>query len=326
MKAVRIHEFGGLDTLRHEDVSDPRPGPGELRLKVEACALNHVDVDIRDGVSRFDITFPHILGLELVGTVESVGAGVDGAWKVGDRVMPYLLGGEVFLGVAGPGGFAEYVIAPPEQLVRVPESLGVEDAAALQVAFGTAWHMLYGRGGLQIGETVLINSVSSGIASAAVQLAKLGGAYVIGTSSSQAKLEQATALGLDAGIDYTVEDVPARVRELNGGDGVDLVFEHVGAEHFQAGLDSLRPGGRLVTCGAHAGEVVPLDVIPFFRAQHSVIGSFVYTRVELEKVLSLGARGLIKPLVAATYPLSEARAAMERLEARDFFGKVLILP
>lgn len=326
MKAVRIHEFGGPDQLRYEDVPDPQPGPGQIRLKVDACALNHVDVDIRDGVSRFDITFPHILGLEVVGTIESIAPGLDGGWKVGDRVMPYLLGGEVFLGVAGPGGFAEYVIAPPQQLVRVPDSLGLQDAAALQVAFGTAWHMLYGRGGLQIGETVLINSVSSGIASAAVQLAKLGGAYVIGTSSSPVKLDQAAGLGMDAGIDYTTEDVPARVAELTGGQGVDLVFEHVGAHLFQAGLDSLRPGGRLVTCGAHAGEVVPLDIIPFFRAQHSVIGSFVYTRDELEKVLALGARGLIKPLVAATFPLSETRAAMEKLAARDFFGKILVLP
>jgi NADPH:quinone reductase-like Zn-dependent oxidoreductase len=326
VKAVRIHEFGGAEQLRYEDVPDPTPGPGQLRLRVEACALNHVDVDIREGVSRFDVSFPHTLGIEIVGTVESVGAGVSAEWQLGDRVMPYLLGGEVFIGVAGPGGFAEYVIAPPEQLVRVPEGLGVQDAAALQCAFATSWHMLYGRGGLQIGETVLINSVSSGIASAAVQLAKLGGAYVIGTSSSQAKLDQATALGMDAGINYTTEDVPTRVRELNRGEGVDLVYEHVGAEHFQAGLDSLAPSGRLVTCGAHAGEVVSLDIIPFFRGQHTVIGSFVYTREELEKVLALAARGLIKPLVADTFPLSEARAAMERMEARDFFGKILILP
>jgi NADPH:quinone reductase-like Zn-dependent oxidoreductase len=327
VKAVCIHEFGGIDQVRVEDVPDPEPRPGYVRIRVSAAAFNHVDVDIRDGISRFDVALPHILGLELVGTIDQLGEGVDPDWKVGERVMPYLLGfTDYFIGVGGPGGFAEYVVAPAQQLVRVPDELGDEDAAALQVAFGTAWHMLFTRGRLSIGESVLITSVSAGIASAAVQLAKLGGAYVIGSSSSQAKLERAKALGMDAGIDYTTEDVPARVRELTGGKGVDLVFEHVGGRMFQDGLDSLAWDGRLVTCGGHGGEVVPLDIIPFFRSQHQVIGSFVYSREELEKVLALGARGMIKPLIAKTFPLEEAREAMALLESREFFGKILLLP
>jgi len=327
VKAVCIHEFGGLDQLCVEDVADPEPGPGYVRIRVAAGALNHVDVDIREGISRFDVALPHILGLELVGTIDGLGEGTGEDWKVGERVMPYLLGfTDYFIGVGGPGGFAEYVVAPAAQLVRVPDELGDEDAAALQVAFGTAWHMLFTRGRLSIGETVLITSVSAGIASAAVQLAKLGGAYVIGSSSSSEKLERAASLGLDAGIDYGTEDVPARVRELTGGRGVDLVFEHVGGRMFQIGLDSLAWDGRLVTCGGHGGEVVPLDIIPFFRNQHQVIGSFVYSREELEKVLALGARGMIKPLVARAFPLAEARAAFSLLESRDFFGKILLRP
>ncbi len=325
MKAVRIHQFGGRDVLHVEDVSDPEPGPGHVRIKVDVCALNHVDVDIREGISRFDITFPHILGLEPVGRIDRLGEGVD-SFQVGDRVMPYLLGGDVFIGVGGPGGFADYVTAPTKQLVRVPEAIDDEQAGALQIAFGTAWHMLFGRGGLRIGETVLINSVSSGIGSAAVQLAKLAGAFVIGTSSSEGKLEQAIENGMDVGIDYTSEDVPARVMELTSGRGVDLVFEHVGGESFQRALDSLSSDGRLVTCGAHAGEVVPFDVIPFFRAQHTIIGSFVYDREELDKVVDFAARGLLKPLVAKTFPLSEAQAAFELLESREFFGKILLRP
>jgi len=325
VKAVRIHEFGGLDQLRVEEVPDPEPGPRHVRIKVHACALNHLDIDLREGISRFEVSLPHIPGLEIVGTVDEIGPEVDDEWKVGARVMPYLLGGDVFLGVGAPGGYAEYVVAPTKQLVRVPDELSDDHAGALQVAFGTAWHMLYGRGGLRIGETVLINSVGSGIASAAVQLAKLGGAYVIGTSSSSEKLERAAELGMDAGIDYTAQDVPARVMELTEGNGVDLVFEHVGGELFQRALDSLAPDGRIVTCGAHAGEVVPFDIIPFFRSQHAVIGSFVYTREELERVLKLARRGTIKPLVAATYPLEEVRAASEKLESRDFFGKILLV-
>ena len=177
-----------------------------------------------------------------------------------------------------------------------------------------------------IGETVLISSVSSGIASAAVQLAKLGGAYVIGTSSSAEKLDRARELGMNEGIDYTRDDVPARVLELTDGRGVDLVYEHVGGERFADGLGSLAQDGRLVTCGGHSGEVVPVDIIPLFRGQHTIIGSFVYTREELEKVLALGARGLITPIVADTFPLSETRAAIDLMESRDFFGKLIVLP
>jgi NADPH:quinone reductase-like Zn-dependent oxidoreductase len=320
-----MHEFGGREVLTVEEVADPEPGLGQVRIKVDVCALNHVDVDIREGTSRFEISFPHILGLELVGRVDALGEGVDG-FQAGDRVMPYLLGGDTFIGVSGPGGFAEYVIAPTKQLVRVPESISEEDAGALQIAFGTAWHMLFGRGGLRIGETVLINSVSSGIGSAAVQLAHRAGAFVIGTSSSPEKLERAAANGMDVGIDYTAEEVPTRVMDITSGRGVDMVFEHVGGELFQKAIESLAHDGRLVTCGAHAGEVVPFDIIPFFRSQHRIIGSFVYEREELDKVLEFAARGLLKPLVAETFPLRDVRAAFELLESRDFFGKILLRP
>lgn len=311
--------------LTVDDVADPEPGAGQVRIKVDVCALNHVDVDIREGTSRFEISFPHILGLEVVGRIDQLGEGVDGL-QAGDRVMPYLLGGDVFIGVSGPGGFADYVVAPTKQLVRVPDGISDEDAGALQVAFGTAWHMLFGRGGLRIGETVLINSVSSGIGSAAVQLAHLAGAFVIGTSSSQEKLDHARRNGMDVGIDYTSEDVPARVMEITSGRGVDLVFEHVGGELFQKALESLSHDGRLVTCGAHAGEVVPFDIIPFFRGQHRIIGSFVYERDELDKVLAFAGRGLLKPLVAGTFPLTEVQDAFELMESRDFYGKLLLRP
>lgn len=320
-----MHQYGGRDQLSVDEVPDPEPGPGEVRIKVDVCALNHVDVDIREGISRFEISLPHILGLEVVGRVDTLGTGAEG-FEPGDRVMPYLLGGDRFIGVSGPGGFADYVIAPTKQLVSVPEDISDEQAGALQVAFGTAWHMLFGRGGLRIGEVVLINSVSSGIGSAAVQLAHLAGATVIGTSSSQDKLEHARSNGLDIGIDYTSEDVAGRVMEVTGGRGVDLVFEHVGGELFQKAIESLSQNGRMVTCGAHAGEVVPFDIIPFFRAQHTIIGSFVYDRDELEKVLDFAARGLLRPLVAKTFPLADATTAFELLESRDFFGKILLRP
>ncbi len=325
MKAVQIHEFGGPEVLQHGEVDDPEPAEGEVRLKVHACALNHVDIDVREGISRFPIEFPLIPGLEIAGTVDKLGPGTDGTVAVGDQVMPYLLGGEVFMGVAGPGGFAEYAVCPPEQLVPIPAGIDWVEAAAMQVAFGTSWHMLFTRGELRIGETVLINSVSSGIGSAAVQLAKLAGAFVIGTSSSAEKLAAAEKLGMDVGINYNEQNVAEEVMKITG-EGVDLVYEHVGGELLQQGLQSLRQGGRLTTCGAHSGEVVPIDMIPLFRGEWTIRGSFVYTREELVKVLEFARRGLIKPQIAATYPLGEARAAMEHMAGRDFFGKLVLQP
>jgi NADPH:quinone reductase-like Zn-dependent oxidoreductase len=231
-----------------------------------------------------------------------------------------------FISFSTGGGYAEKVAVAERQLVRIPDAVSFEDAAALQVAFATSWHMLFTRGRLQTGETVLINSVGSGIGSAAVQLARHAGAFVIGNASSDEKLERARELGLDVGINHRTQDVAEEVMRITDGAGVDLVYEHVGGELFQKGLDSLSKDGRLVICGGHSGEVVPFDIIPFFRTQKSVIGSFVYTREEVEKAFALAARGAIRPLVHATFPLEDAAAAMELMERREHFGKILLLP
>ena len=342
MKAVVFHEFGGLDTLQLEEVPDPTPGPGEVLIDIGASALNHLDVDIREGISRFPVEPPFVLGVEVVGRISEVGEGVEG-WQVGDRVMPYLMNpcgdcrycrtgreslclGAGFISFSTSGGYAEQLVCPVGHLMRVPEELSDEAAAALQIAFGTAWHMLFTRGRLAPGEKVMINSVGSGIGSAAVQLAHHFGATVIGNASSDDKLARAAELGMDHGINHQTQDVAAEVMRLTDGVGVDLVFEHVGGELFQKGLDSLAKDGRLVTCGAHAGEVVPFDVIPFFRSQKSVIGSFVYTRAEVESCLELARQGKITPLVYKVFPLSEAREAMATMERREHFGKIVLKP
>lgn len=342
MKAVVFHEFGSSDVLRMEELPDPTAGPGEVVVDIAAAGLNHLDVDVREGVSRFPVELPHVLGVEVVGRISALGDGVTG-WQVGDRVMPYIMGtcGQCrycttgreslcvsagFISFSTGGGYAERLACPADQLIAVPEEVGDAEAAALQVAFGTAWHMLYTRGRLRAGETVLVNSVGSGVGSAAVQLARAAGAYVIGTSSRDDKLAQASALGMDAGINHTTQDVVAEVMRLTGDEGADLTYEHTGGELFQHGLDALRKDGRLVTCGAHSGEVVPFDLIPFFRRQLSVIGSFVYTRDELAGSVDLVRRGLAKPVVAATFPLEQAKEAMELMESRAFFGKIVLLP
>jgi NADPH:quinone reductase-like Zn-dependent oxidoreductase len=339
---MRFHEFGHSDVLRLEEVDDPRPGPGEVTVRIRASALNHLDVDVREGVSRFPVNLPHTLGVELAGDVEEVGEGVEG-WQPGDRVNPFIMAtcGECrycatgreslclaagFISFTTGGGYAEKVAVKARQLVRIPDNVSYEDAAALQVAFATSWHMLFTRGNLRAGETVMVNSVGSGIGSAAVQLAKLAGAVVIGNASSQEKLDRARELGMDVGINHKTENVVARVMELTDGRGVDLVYEHVGGELFQQGLDSLTKDGRLVICGGHSGEVVPFDIIPFFRAQKSVIGSFVYTKNEVEKCFELAAHGKLRPLVHKTFPLEQAREAMELMERREHFGKILLTP
>ena len=343
MQAVVFHEFGHSDVLRLEELPDPEPGPGEVLVDVTASALNHLDVDVREGVSRFPVALPHVLGVEPVGRIAALGDGVAG-WQVGDRVAVYLIATcgacvycrtgreslctapDWFVSMGSQGAYAERLVCKEKQLIRIPDGLGDVEAAAAHIAFGTAWHMLITRARLRPGETVLVNSVGSGIGSAAVQVAKLAGATVLGTSSRDDKLERAKGLGLDVGINYGRERVPEAVLEATGGHGADVVYEHCGGEHFQHGLDSLAKDGRLVICGGHAGEVVPFDIIPFFRRQLSVIGSFVFGRDEVERCFALAARGVLKPQVAATFPLERAREATDLLESREFFGKIVLTP
>ena len=342
MKAVVFHEFGGLDVLRLEDVDDPKAGAGEVVLDVTASALNHLDVDIREGVSRFPIELPHILGVEVVGRVAEIGEGVTG-WQEGDRAMVFLMNvckdcrycrtgreslclGPGFVGFSTTGGYAEKIAVSAGHLVAIPDGLPDEQAAALQIAFGTAWHMLFARGGLHPGETVLINAVGSGIGSAAVQLASMAGATIIGTASSDEKLERAAELGMHHGINHTREDVVEEVMRLTDDQGADLAYEHVGGDLFQKALDSLGKDGRLVICGGHAGEVVPFDIIPFFRSQKQIIGSFVYNRDEVERCMVLAQQGAITPLVHKVFPLAEAREAMAMMERREHFGKIVLTP
>jgi NADPH:quinone reductase-like Zn-dependent oxidoreductase len=342
VKALRFHEYGGRDKLVVESVPDPVAGPREVVLKVGACALNHLEVDMREGISRFPLELPLTMGLEIAGTIVSRGPGVSEHWQEGDRVAPYLMGTDpdhlmsrtgrenlspsAFIGVSMPGGYAEYTAIPERHLVRTPDSMTDIEAAAFQIAFATSYHMLFTRGELTMGETVMVNSVGSGIGAAAVQLAALAGAYVIGTASSDDKLAKARELGMHEGINHATQDVAQEVMRITKDRGVDLVYEHVGGKLFQAGLDSLTRDGRLVTCGAHAGEVVDFDIIPFFRNQSRIIGSFTYTSAEYEEVLRLAGLGLLKAQVHSTYSLDDAVKAFELMEARGHFGKIVITP
>ena len=342
MRAAQFHEYGGIDKIVVEQVPNPSAGADEVVVKVGACALNHLEVDFREGISRFPVELPVVFGIELAGEIVEIGAGVSDVWKVGDRVAPYLMGidllspyartgrenlaANAFIGITRSGGYAEFCAVPESHLVRIPDNLSYVQAAAVQIAFATAFHMLFTRGRLAIGETVLINSIGSGIGSAAVQLAALAGATIIGTSSGDDKLEAAAKMGMHHGINYTKQNIAEEVSRITNGAGVQLVFEHVGGDLFQAGLDSLARDGRLVTCGAHAGEVVPLDMIALFRNQTQIIGSFTYTKGEYEFVLKMAGDGRITPLVDSEVPLDDIRKAFERMESRGHFGKIVVVP
>ena len=340
MKVAWFHKFGGPEVLVHEEAPKPAPKPGEALVRVRAVGINHVDLDHRAGTSRIPVTFPHILGREFAGEL----AGNAGDFKEGDRVWvtcripcrkcELCLAGrdnlcvkEGYFGLDIPGGYAEYVAVPIANLNALPSHVRFEDAAAAQIAFGTAWHVLITRGGLQAGQTVLIQAAGSGIGSAAVQVAKLAGAaMIIATASSEKKLAQAKALGATHLINYSGGKFADQVMALTGGRGVDVVMEHIGGEVFIESLKCLARGAIIVTVGAHACEVVQFDIIPFFRKELRLAGSKNASVLELRKVMGLVADGKLKPVIHKVLPLAQAAEGHRVVDSRDFFGKVVLLP
>jgi len=342
MKAIRFHEHGGREVLRLEELPTPEPAAGEVLVRVRACALNHFDIDLRENISRWPLPLPHILGVEFAGEVAAVGAGVAGLTE-GDRVWvlheipclecEYCLAGmdnlclraEMY-SVQRPGGYAEYALAPARAVFPLPETVSYDDAAAGQIVFTTAWHMLLTRGGLRAGETIVVSAAGSGVGHAAVQVAKLAGATVIATAGSDEKLARAREDGADHAVNYNREHVTKQALELTEGRGVDLVVEHIGGEQFGACLNALRKNGRLVTCGAHGGEVVDFDIIPVFRNEWQVIGSRTGTVAETRLVMDLIAEGKLRPRIHALLPLAEAAEGHRIIENREQFGKVVLQP
>jgi NADPH:quinone reductase-like Zn-dependent oxidoreductase len=341
MKAVRIHEYGGPEVLKHEDIAAPIPKANEVLVRVKACALNHLDLWIRQGMPKVK-TLPHILGSDNSGEVVEVG---DLCWRVkpGQRVIvaPGLSCRQCEQCVSGndnqcrqytlfgsgvPGGNREYMTAPEYSLIPIPGSLSFEEAAAAPLVFLTAWHMLLGRAKLQAGEDVLVLAASSGVGMAAIQLAKMFHCRVIATAGGEAKLAKAKALGADYVIDHYTQDISAEVKKITEKRGVDVAFEHVGAATWQKSVDSLGPAGRIVTCGITTGYDVKLDLRPLFTKQQSMLGSFMGTLGELHRVLKFVFNGQLKPVIDRVYPMSEIAEAHRHLENKEQFGKVVVLP
>ncbi|HEY2716281.1 MAG TPA: zinc-binding dehydrogenase [Solirubrobacterales bacterium] len=343
MNAVLINSYGGTDVLAYGEIADPVPAGDEALVAVEAAAVNHLDLDLRDGSSRFPLELPHILGLEGAGRVRGLPDGYEGPLEVGSRVLiveeipcgacPQCRLGRSNLcersgwtGVTRKGTYAELIAAPLDGLIALPEERTAAEWATVQGTFGTAWHMLVTRGAVRPDEWVLVNAVGSGIGSAALQVAQLAGAKVIATAGSEAKLERARELGAAAAVNYSTDSIREAVEELTGGIGVDLVFEHVGGQVFADSLDSIRVGGRMATCGAHGGEHVDLDVIELFRAERTIIGSMSCTLAEVEHVVAMVGSGRLDPVVDRVLPLEAAAEAHRLLAARQVFGKLVLEP
>jgi NADPH:quinone reductase-like Zn-dependent oxidoreductase len=342
VKAVVLKAFGGADNLELTTLPDPVPGPGEVLLRVRACALNHLDIWIRNGLPGSKVAVPHVLGSDVAGEVEALGPGAK-AVKIGDRVAAYP--GRVCgacaackdgrasdcpdFGIIGAyggtqGGYAEKLAVAAEHLLPVPKNMSFTDAASLPLTALTSWHMLATLAELKAGETVVIVGAGAGVAVAAIQIAKARGARVIAASTDAAKLERAKTLGADDVVRRPPEDLSRAVRKLTGGAMADCVFEHVGPALFMDALKCLRPSGRLITCGATSGPTVELDLRYVFSRQLRIFGARMGSLAEMRAVWSLVTDGRLKPVVDKTFPLAEARQAQERLESRGQFGKVVV--
>ena len=340
MNAVVFSEHGGPDVLRYTEVRDPGIGPGEVLVRVRACALNHLDLWVRRGMPGIAIPMPHISGSDISGEVTMVGDKVSHV-KAGERVLlspgiscghcvHCLRGNDNFcrkytlFGYMVDGGYAEFVAAPAVNVIPIPANLTFEEAAAVPLVFLTAWHMLITRAQLLPAETVLVLAAGSGVGSAAIQIAKATGARVIATAGSEPKLQKAKELGADEVLLHTIPHFSREVKRLTGRRGVDVVVEHVGDATWQESLASLAIGGRLVTCGATTGYEGKIDLRYLFSRHISILGSYMGSKAELYSVLELVGRGIAKPVIDTVMPLAQASEAHKRIERREQFGKIVL--
>ncbi len=342
MKASRIHECGGPEVIRYEDAEIPEPKANEVLVRVRACSLNHLDLWVRGGIPNLQLAFPWVLGSDAAGEVVEVGS-LCTRCKAGDRILVApgrtLSGGHEtahgrdnaapdygLFGSVYPGLNAEYVAIPEQNALPIPGRLTFEEAASVPLVFLTAWHMLVGIARIQMLEDVLVIGGSSGVGIAAIQIAKLHHCRVIATAGGEGKLAMARELGADHVIDHYEQSIKDEVKRITGRRGVDLVFEHVGAATFGHSAASLARQGRLVTCGATTGFETKLNLGHLFAKHLSLHGSYMGTLGELYDLLRFFDRGLLKPVIDQSFPLSDVRGAHERMHAKEHFGKIVIVP
>lgn len=345
MKSIYISEHGGPEVLTFGEMPDPVIGPNEIKVRVKACSINRVDIFTRMGVrgTRLSLDSPHILGGDCAGEVVEIGSEVTRV-NIDDRVVinpkiscsqcQYCIAGDDelcikprMLGQNSNGSYAEYIKAPATNAIKLPDSLSYEEAAAFPTVFMPSWNILIRRGKIKPWETALILSASSGVGSAAIQIAKsVVGARVITTTSTKEKASMAKKMGADHVINYAEEDIEQRVKELTGGRGVDVVVDHVGAEFWPAASKSLAPGGRYGICGVTTGYLVNLQIGQLFIRNQTVFGVFMGRRDDLRQIIDLADKGLIKAVIHQVFPLKEAAKAHNIMESQNFFGKLILQP
>ena len=344
MKAVYITEHGGTEVLQYGDLPEPTVGPNQVKVRVRAAALNRLDLFTRAGIRgtrRRSFDGPHVLGADAAGDVVEIGGEVTQR-RTGDRVVihpriscdqcRFCLGGQEefcassrMLGASVAGSYAEYVSVPASSAMPIPDNLSYEQAASLPTVFLPSWTILVRRAALQPWETALILSASSGVGTAAIQVAKkVIGARVITTTSTPEKVEKARELGADEVINYSDEDIADRVKELTDGRGVDVVLDHVGADFWPAAIASLAMGGRYGICGVTTGYRAELQMGLMFTRYQTVFGVVMGRKEDMRQIVEMAGRGVIRGVIHQTFPLEDAARAHEVMEGLSFFGKLVL--
>lgn len=345
MKAVVFHEHGGLEVLKYEDVPEPKPGPGDVIIKVQGVSVNYNDVWARQGLPGMKFDLPHISGSDASGEIVEVGSAVTSV-KVGDKVIVHpgvscrkcaacTSGHEYFCRQfkiwgfqTGPldGGNAEYARVPDVNVLPMPSNMNWEEGAAIGLVLLTVWHMLVTRAQLKPAEDVLLWGASSGIGHVAVQLCKMMGARVIAVAGTDEKCAKAKELGADECVNYNTQDVVAEVRRITARKGVEVVFEHTGEATWERSIQAMAWGGRLVVCGVTTGFEGKTDLRFLFQKQLSLLGSHQGNKAELVEGLKAVEAGKIKVVVDTVLPLSDAAKAQEMIETGNHFGKIVLKP
>lgn len=335
MKAVYITKEKGKLTVKYGDLAKPKIKENEVLIRVKACALNHLDLHLTEGV--LDIPLPHISGCDVCGVIEEISG--KSSLKIGQEVVvnPSIPCGKcsrckkglsceivTIFGYKTPGGFAQYVTAPLEQIYPKPNNLSFIEAAAFPLTFLTAWHMLVGRAKLQKGETIFIWGASGGLGTAAIQISKYLGAKIIAAANSIEDEKKIKTLGADNVIIYTKEDVLKRVNELTNDEKVDVVFESVGAKTWNTTLAILRPYGRVVIAGTTSGHMATQDLSDIYYYQQTILGSRMGYKEDFEQVLKLVSLGKLKQVVDKVFPLQDFSKALKYLKESKQMGKVVL--
>ncbi len=340
MKAVFFNEHGDRSVLQYGELPVPKPGPGQVLVKVKFCALNHLDIWVRKGWPGLNLQMPHILGSDISGDIAEVGAGVEHL-QPGQPVIVSpghscghcyrcLLGQDNLCdqyGIVGehfPGGYAQYVVVSAANIIPKPDGITYEEAAAFPLTFLTSWHMLVSEAQIQPGEWVLILAAGSGVGVAALQIARMFQARIIAAAGSDAKLKKAEELGAEYLINYEKEDFYKRAREITGGRGVDVVFENVGEATWEKSIRILKKGGRLVTCGATTGPRAVTDLRFVFYKHLKILGNLMGSKGEVIHLTGLVAQKKLRPVIDRILDLKDAREAHALMERREQFGKILL--